>query len=97
MGREAYHNPYILNEVDKLFFDDDHVLRTRHELLQSMQPYIESELKKGHRLNIITRHIMGLFHAQAGAKLWRRYLSENGTRKDADWRVVEEALKKLIE
>ena len=96
MGREAYHNPYILSEVDKLFFNDPHQVPDRHQVLEKMQPYIESELEKGTRLNSITRHIMGLFHAEGGARLWRRYLSENGTKKDADWSVVAAAVEQLL-
>jgi tRNA-dihydrouridine synthase A len=96
MGREAYHNPYILADVDSLFFGDDYKISERYEILEKMQPYVESELKKGTRLNSITRHIMGLFHAQGGARLWRRYLSENATKKDADWSVVAAAVEQLI-
>lgn len=97
MGREAYHNPYILADVDRLFFNDDYMSPGRHQILAKMRPYVENELKKGTRLNSITRHIMGLFHAQGGARLWRRYLSENATRKDADWSVVVAAVEQLIQ
>ena len=96
MGREAYHNPYILKDVDEIFFNQPHKDISRHEILNNMQSYVEAELKKGTRLNSITRHIMGLFHAQGGARLWRRYLSENATKKGADWSVVLAAVDQLI-
>ena len=96
MGREAYHNPYILLDVDKLFFNDSHETLSRHQILENMRGYVENELEQGTRLNSIARHIMGLYHGQPGARLWRRYLSENATRKDADWTVVQAAVEQLI-
>ena len=95
MGREAYHNPYILSEVDRLFFSDDHPVPTRREVVESMLPYIEQELKRGVRLNSMTRHILGLFHGVAGAKAWRRHLSENAHRNGAGIDVLKSALEKI--
>jgi tRNA-dihydrouridine synthase A len=96
MGREAYHNPYILAQVDRLFFNDPHEILSRRQILENIKPYIECELEKGTRLNSITRHIMGLFHGEAGARLWRRYLGENATKKGADWSVVVAAAEQLM-
>ncbi|MCW9013047.1 MAG: tRNA dihydrouridine(20/20a) synthase DusA [Gammaproteobacteria bacterium] len=97
MGREAYHNPYILNELDRLFFNDNHPVVSRMEVIESMLPYIEAELKKGTKLKSITRHILGLFHGVAGAKAWRRYLSEHAHLPDAGIDVVRAALEKIHE
>ena len=54
--------------------------------------YIENELSKGTKLNHITRHMLGLFHGVPGGKKWRRSLSENSYKKDADLKVLENAL-----
>ena len=91
MGREVYHNPYILAEVDKVFFQDDHALPSRHEVLQQLLPYVEEELYKGTRLHSITRHILGLFQGLPGARAWRRHLSENATRPGAGLQVLMDA------
>jgi len=95
MGREAYHNPYILSEVDKIFFNYDMPQLNRLEVLESLYPYIEKELKKGVRLHSITRHILGLFNGFPGARSWRRYISENATKADAGIEVVQQALSKI--
>jgi len=58
-------------------------------------PYIQEHLSAGGRLHNITRHILGLYHGVAGARAWRRYLSENATKKGADETVLLEALKKI--
>jgi tRNA-dihydrouridine synthase A len=95
MGREAYHNPYILSQVDKLFFNDDTPQLSRLEIIESLYPYIESELKAGVRLHSITRHVLGLFNSFPGARAWRRYISENATKSGAGIEVIKQALTKI--
>ena len=95
MGREAYHNPYLLAEVDaQLFYSSDPV-KTRHQVVMELMPYIEEHLHDGGKLHNITRHILGLFHGVPGARIWRRVLSENATKKGADESVVLEALNNI--
>jgi tRNA-dihydrouridine synthase A len=91
MGREAYQNPYVLADVDARFFSCEQQRPSRDAILQSMLPYIENELGQGVRLNKITRHFMGLFHGQEGARAWRRTLSEMANRKGAGLEVLEAA------
>jgi len=93
MGREVYHNPYILSEVDQRFYGSTKDLLTRFEILDAFLPYIEQELKKGVRLQAISRHILGLFNGLPGAKKWRRYISENAPSADANITVIQQALK----
>jgi hypothetical protein len=40
----------------------------------------------------MTRHMLGVFHGEGGAKSWRRYLSEHGPKKSAGIEVIEKAL-----
>ena len=91
MGREVYHNPYILAQVDALFYQDTHPVPTRRQVLDGLLPYIQDELARGTRLHAITRHILGLFQGLPGARAWRRHLSENATRAQADIQVLLDA------
>jgi len=91
MGREVYHNPYILAQVDELFFQDHHPLVSRHQVLQQFLPYVEQELSRGTRLHAMTRHILGLFQGLPGARAWRRHLSEHATRPGAGIDVLLQA------
>jgi tRNA-dihydrouridine synthase A len=93
MGREAYHNPYVLAEVDRRLFGAKSEVITRKEIIEKLLTYIDRQLADGVRLHCITRHILGLFHGEAGARSWRRHLSEYGVRYGADASVVREALK----
>ncbi len=95
LGREVYHNPYILAEVDARFYGDDKPVPDRDAVVETMRPYIERHLQDGGRLHQITRHMHGLYHGLPGARLWRRHLSDHGNRRGADFGVVEEALAKV--
>ena len=82
IGRQAYHDPYFLAELESRFLERS-ALPDRREIVEQMIPYIEKELAAGERLNRITRHMLGLFSGQAGARMWRRSISENSHVKDA--------------
>ncbi|WP_445366502.1 tRNA dihydrouridine(20/20a) synthase DusA [Methylomonas sp. BW4-1] len=92
LGREVYHNPYLLAEVDRRLFNDEHSIPSRQETVLALLPYIEQQLQQGVRLHCITRHMLGLFHGVDGARAWRRHLSENATRFGAGSQVVLDAL-----
>lgn len=95
LGREAYHNPWLLAEVDRTLYGDVRPLADRQAIARAMLPYIEDQLARGVYLKHITRHMLGLFQGQPGARAWRRHLSENAHRPGADLRVMEDALAKL--
>lgn len=91
MGREAYHNPYIMKNVDSMIFGIESVDKSRMQVLEEYIPYIEQQLSKGAYLNQMSRHILGLFNGEPGAKKWRRYLSENAHKAGAGIEVIESA------
>ena len=93
MGREAYHNPYIMTDVDRRFFGSVSDPLSRHTIVALLIPYIQEQLKTEVRLNSVSRHILGLFHGEPGARGWRRYISENVGKSGADENVILEALK----
>lgn len=92
VGREAYHNPYLLAEVDRRFYGESADLRSRDIIFHLLIPYIQQQLEQGVRLNSISRHILGLYHGEQGARNWRRYLSENVCKPGADIKVLLDAL-----
>ena len=91
IGRQAYHHPYFLAELEQ-HLAPDFVLPDRRSIVHQMLPYIERQLAEGEKLGRITRHMLGLFAGQPGARAWRRYLSENAYRDGAGVDVVLEAL-----
>lgn len=88
MGREAYHNPYLLADVDKRFYGVQREPLSREAILELLIPYIQQQLKNEVRLNSVVRHTLGLFHGMPGGRLWRRHISENVGKLGADERVL---------
>jgi tRNA-dihydrouridine synthase A len=82
-----------LAQVDaEIYKDKNAITKSREEIVYLLCDYIDSELANGVALHSISRHILGLFQGCRGAKAWRRYLSENSHRADADSAVVKTAL-----
>ena len=97
IGRAAYHHPgEVLPRIDQLFFGDAPG-PTPHQTVRQMIPYIEAQLAQGGRLNAITRHMLGLFSGQPGARMWRRILSERAHVSGAGPKVVLAALEAVPE
>jgi tRNA-dihydrouridine synthase A len=94
IGRQAYHDPYLLARIES-HFDAEWVPPSRHTVIERMIPYIERELAAGERLGRITRHMLGLFTGEPGARAWRRHLSENAFRDGAASEVLVDALQKM--
>jgi tRNA-dihydrouridine synthase A len=90
LGRAAYHDPYLLHRLDSAWFDGE--LHTRGELLRGWRPYVQAQLNSGISLKHMTRHILGLFHAERGGRAFRQILSEGAHRPGADWSLIEQAL-----
>jgi tRNA-dihydrouridine synthase A len=96
IGRQAYHDPYFLVELEQtLYANADWQAPDRREVIDLMLPYIERQLAAGAELKHITRHMLGLFAGQPGARAWRRHLSEHAHRPGAGIEVLCAALAKL--
>ncbi|ADC61981.1 TIM-barrel protein, yjbN family [Allochromatium vinosum DSM 180] len=88
IGRAAYHNPWILAEADRRVFGDTHPAPTRRQVLEAFIPYAERQLAAGVPLNAMSRHLLGLFQGQPGARAWRRRISEQAHRPGAGVEVL---------
>jgi tRNA-dihydrouridine synthase A len=95
IGREAYQNPYCLAAWQREILGTTEAGPRREEVVESLLPYVERELAQGTPLKAITRHLMGLFNGLAGARAWRRHLSEEAHRPGAGPEVIEDALARL--
>ena len=90
LGRLAYHEPYRLHLLDCAL--SGRTPKPREQLLREYLPYIQAELDAGVALKHISRHILGLFHAQAGGRAFRQVLSEGAPRADSGLALIEQAL-----
>ncbi|MEX1252643.1 MAG: tRNA dihydrouridine(20/20a) synthase DusA [Hyphomonas sp.] len=91
LGRAAYQTPGLLGEVDRRLFDAATSI-SAPEAIRAYEPYIAARLSEGASLHSMTRHMLGLFAGQPGARQWRRILSEQAPRKGAGLDVLHDAL-----
>ncbi len=93
LGREAYHNPYVLAALHRAAFDDGFEAPTPAAVVAAMQAYTAARLAEGTPLRAITRHMLGMMNGRAGARAWRRTLSEGVNRGAASPALLADALR----
>jgi tRNA-dihydrouridine synthase A len=91
VGREAYQNPYFLTEIERRLFAGAPP-PDRREIVEAYLPYVAGRLAEGVPLSRMTRHILGLYQGQRGARAWRRHLSEAAHTPGAGVEVIRDAL-----
>lgn len=99
IGRSAYYNPWMLADVDLRIYGDANTyaseLENEFDAIAKMLPYIEAQLSKGIRLPAMSRHLLGFFQGQPGAKRFRRVISEGAHLPNAGTEVIQEALSQI--
>jgi len=96
IGRSAYQTPYMLADADRRIFAAAGPAPSREEIARALLPYVERQCAAGMPVKAVTRHILGLFNGEPGARLWRRALSETAHRPGAGPEVIEAALERVL-
>jgi tRNA-dihydrouridine synthase A len=92
IGRAAYNRPAILGSVDRLIYRADTGDADRDEAALAMVDYAGRACRAGVPLGRVVRPMLGLFHGSAGARAWRRTLTEGAAARPADCGVIRDAL-----
>ncbi|PQO22426.1 tRNA dihydrouridine(20/20a) synthase DusA [Rhodobacteraceae bacterium WD3A24] len=93
IGRAAYHRPFdLLAGADAAIWGAAPTVASRAEAVERMKPHIARHLAAGGRLHAVTRHMLGLFAGQPGARKWRRMLTEGAQRPEAGLDLLDAAL-----
>jgi tRNA-dihydrouridine synthase A len=101
LGREAYHNPYLMATFDARYYGDAAPVKSRAEIAQAMLPYIRDQLQRygangsGLRMNSITRHMLGLMTGVPGARQFRQILSDSRRLAAGDPRLLLDAIERM--
>ena len=103
LGREAYHNPYLMATFDARYYGDRTPPKSRAEVVQAMIPYIAMQLEKhgksahggGLKLNSITRHMLGLMAGLPHARAYRQTLSDASKLALGDPAILLQALARM--
>lgn len=76
IGRTVCSNPYFLSMADQAFYAEKTEIKSRSEIIRRYLPYVLQQYARGVSMRHMTRHLIGLFQGEAGARAWRRTLSE---------------------
>jgi len=76
LGRAAYHDPWLLADVDRRLFGDEGPVASRDEVIARMTAYLHREAARGTSPRHVVRHMLGLYQGVRGARQWRRELSD---------------------
>lgn len=91
LGRAAYHNPELLAEVDARLYGGEQRDTSMADIIDAMCDYIDRHIAAGGRLSHMSRHMVGLFTGQPGARRWRQILSTDATKPGATSKVLRQA------
>jgi tRNA-dihydrouridine synthase A len=93
VGREAYHRPWLLAELQQsLYPDDTWQCPDLPQILGTMAAYAERECAQGTRLNLITRHMLGLVSGRPGAREFRQLLAHGALQAKSPGDLFQRAL-----
>ncbi len=95
LGRAAYHNPGLLAEVDQRIYGSTYAPISWNALIDAMADYCAGHIAAGGRLVHVTRHMVGLFHGQPGARRYRQILSTEAAQADAGPKVLYAAFAEI--
>ena len=77
VGRAAYNTPWLLSDVDDRIYGDSHEPITREKVIEVMTEYLKTVGSDQRAVRAVCRHMHALLTGLAGAKAWRRTLSDS--------------------
>ncbi len=78
VGRQAYHNPWMMSSWDADFFGSVGAAKTREDVEARMCDYMAREMAEhGTPHSAISRHLLGLRHGLPGSRRWRQVWSDH--------------------
>ncbi len=90
LGRAAYQDPWLLAECQQAWWGG--APDNREMVVEAFARYLTGQIARGVPAKHLTRHVLGLFQGQPGAKHWRRFLSQNAYRDDKNEQILFQAL-----
>jgi len=97
LGRAAYHRPFELGRVDRLYYGVERDDPGYAEIIDDLVALAEEVCSRDVPLYRLTRHALGLFHGAPGARHWRRVLTEGAYRKEAGPELIEWAVRPCLQ
>lgn len=75
IGRIAYQNPLLFQNVDNLFFNNPNQQSSVLEIIDNFLEFLKTNNNVDKNLMKSTRHLFNLFYKNSQAKIWRKFLN----------------------
>lgn len=97
IGREAYHNPMLMQSWDRLFYGERLPETDFDILIPALYRYMQRSLAADPGLTIrhMLRHYLGLLHGRNYARVWRQMLSDASLLQSNRPELILEAWEKV--
>ena len=97
IGREAYHNPMLMQSWDRLFYGEGLPETDFDTLIPALYRYMQRSLAADPGLTIrhMLRHYLGLLHGRNYARVWRHMLSDASLLQSNRPELILEAWEKV--
>ena len=101
IGREIYSSPYLLSEVDQQIYGVDKPIISREQVINAMADYIDTYISTtpehgSNRAWHVLRHMLGMCNGLAGARQFRRDLSDCSSNSNANGDSLKQAFAKVV-
>jgi len=101
IGREIYSSPYLLSQADTHIYGVDKPILSREQIINAMAEYIDTYISTvpehgSNRAWHVLRHMLGLCNGLAGARQFRRDLSDCSGNADANGDSLKQAFAKVV-
>ena len=97
LGRAAYHDCWILTQIDNVFYGAPTPSFSRQDIVNDVIAYAQRVQDNDRSTKAIIRHIMGLYAGRPGARLWRRTLSEGLSSRAAPADIIRMGAKAMAQ
>jgi len=77
IGREAYHDPWSMADWDRRFLELEPAATSREDVEARMVDYFEVLHREGTPWPQASRHMLGLWNGEQGARRWRQVWSDH--------------------
>ncbi|WP_374675825.1 tRNA dihydrouridine(20/20a) synthase DusA [Ideonella sp.] len=77
VGREAYHNPWVMADWDRRFLGADEGATPSRDAVEAAMVAYMAGPASGVRWSHVARHMLGLRHGEPGARRWRQVWSDH--------------------
>ena len=97
LGRAVYNSPFMLLDVDSLFYGCNAKQPDKYGLSKAIITYVAKALAEGAPSGILLKHLLKLFNGQRHAREWRRWLSQNRVMNTDFLQQLEIRFKRMLE